>query len=194
MIRQIETNGKRRNKPARRDSKFDGGRAFHLTPGKNHVTKAQKLFFRAPSFFRGRECFRKMDPYYFLVSTLYVSCIYLWASSPLVLLINAVNPFSLLHVPLYGILTVFLLLALNVRLCQRPASRYLLAGLIASAVAVVDEVQQFFIPSRVGSFTDVILDLGGISFAMLVFGHFSILRVFGRFRKFRKVPLPYYSA
>ena len=135
-----------------------------------------------------------MDPYFFLISTLYVSCVYLWAGCPLVLLINAFNPFSFLHVPLYGILTVLLLLALKTHLRQRPASRYLLVGLIAVSIAVVDEVQQSFISYRVGSFTDVLLDLAGISFAMLVFSHFFAFGGLRRLMKFRKVPLPYYWA
>ena len=135
-----------------------------------------------------------MDPYFFLISTLYVSCIYLWAGCPLVLLINAFNPFSFLHVPLYGILTVLLLLALKTHLRQRSGSRYLLVGLIALSIAVVDEVEQSFIPYRVGSFTDVLLDMAGISFAMLIFGQFFAIGSLRRFRKFQKVPLPYYSA
>ena len=136
----------------------------------------------------------KMDPYYFLISTLYVFCIYLWAGSPLVPLINAVNPFSLLHVPLYGILTVLFLLALNTHLRQRPAWRYLFVGFITLSIAVVDEVQQSFLPYRVGSVTDVLLDMTGVCFAMLVFGQFSIFRGLRRFRKFRKFPLPDYSS
>jgi hypothetical protein len=35
--------------------------------------------------------------------------------------------------------------------------------------------------------------LAGISFAMLVFGQFPPFGGLRRFRKFRKIPLPYYS-
>jgi hypothetical protein len=54
-----------------------------------------------------------MDPFYFLLSALYAFCIYFWAGCPLVIQINALNPFGLLHIPLYGFLAVLLLLALN---------------------------------------------------------------------------------
>ena len=163
------------------------------TPRKNHVRELQKFSFGLHRSSEAGNGSIKMDIYYFLISTLYVFCIFLLAGSPIVLLINAFNPFSLLHVPLYGILTVLLLLALKTHLRQRPASRYFLVGLIALSIAVVDEVEQSFIPYRVGSFTDVLVDLAGISFAMLVFSQFSAFGGLRRFRKFRKVLFPYYS-
>jgi len=171
---------------------FMEGEVFYLTLLKNHVRKVQKFSFGFHHSSGARNGLI-MDPYYFLISTLYVFCIYLWAGSPLVLFINAVNPFSLLHIPLYGILTVLLLLALNTHLRQSPAWRYFLVGLIAFSIAVLDEVQQSLIPYRVGSFTDVLLDMTGVFFAMLVFGQFSFFRGLRRLRKFRRVPLPYYS-
>jgi VanZ family protein len=133
-----------------------------------------------------------MDPFYFLLSALYAFCIYFWAGCPLVIQINALNPFGLLHIPLYGFLAVLLLLALNTHLRQRSAMCYVLVGLVALCIAVADEVYQSFIPFRVGSFTDFLLDGTGIFLAMLIFGQVSVFGSHRRIRRFSKFPLPHY--
>ncbi|MDI6761780.1 MAG: VanZ family protein [Thermodesulfobacteriota bacterium] len=82
------------------------------------------------------------------------------------------NPYSLLHVPLYGALMVLLTFAFLPRLVDskpfsfRPFS-LLLPGGIASLVGILDEVNQASIPHRDASITDVFLDVAGIFLAAL---------------------------
>lgn len=123
-----------------------------------------------------------------LISIFYISGIFLLAGSPFISKIATFNLFSLLHIPLYGILTVFLVFsfiplphrrsyAIN-QTNQRNqrnqkgqidrANRFLFAGLIALGVAVADEVHQTSIPGRDGSFTDVFLDAIGIALVLLL--------------------------
>jgi VanZ family protein len=51
-------------------------------------------------------------------------------------------------------------------------SRFLVVGLIASIVAIADEVHQSFVPFRDASVTDVFLDLLGISLVLIVFSKY----------------------
>jgi VanZ family protein len=69
---------------------------------------------------------------------------------------------------------------------------YVLVGLVALCIAVADEVYQSFIPFRVGSFTDFLLDGTGIFLAMLIFGQVSVFGSHRRIRRFSKFPLPHY--
>jgi hypothetical protein len=98
------------------------------------------------------------------------------------------NPYSLLHIPLYGILTVFLTFAmtpyrfgrmnalphsrgyavLRLRMNASSRLRFLIPGLIALGVAIADEVYQSFLPCRDASLMDVLLDFIGITFALLL--------------------------
>jgi len=48
-------------------------------------------------------------------------------------------------------------------------NRFLIAGLIALGVAIVDEIHQSFIPGRDASIIDVFLDLIGITFILFLF-------------------------
>ena len=128
--------------------------------------------------------------------------IFFFAGSPAVSIISPYNPYSLLHIPLYGILTLLIVFALvpfnsfpfsRIRTINKNESgttnsinainainatsapnRFLVAGLISFIVAVADEYHQIFIPTREGSFTDVLLDIAGI-----------VLAVFFTFRLFR---------
>jgi hypothetical protein len=43
------------------------------------------------------------------LSIAYIAGIFLWADSPIVEELSAFNPYSLLHIPLYGILTILLM-------------------------------------------------------------------------------------
>jgi len=84
--------------------------------------------------------------------------------------LSTFNPYSLLHIPLYGILTVLLIFSSarfkikTVSKINSTNSTNLLAaaGLIAFIVAMADEIHQVFIPGRNASITDVLLDMLGI--------------------------------
>ena len=95
------------------------------------------------------------------------------ADSALISQISIFNPMSLLHIPLYGILTILLALAFQARPTNHSKLRYIFAALVAIAVASGDEFYQSFIPSREASATDVFLDVGGIFLAIILFHQVS---------------------
>jgi hypothetical protein len=51
--------------------------------------------------------------FFTLLSIVYVAGIFLWADSPVVSVLAPFNPYSLLHIPLYGILTVLLIFSFS---------------------------------------------------------------------------------
>jgi VanZ family protein len=118
----------------------------------------------------------------------YIAGIFLFADSSVVSKLSSFNPYSLLHIPLYGILTVLLILSfapitqLPVKLLNRINKRnqinqrnfYLLPGFIAFIVAITDEIHQAYIPGRDASVTDVLLDLVGI--ILVLFFFFRLLK------------------
>ncbi len=80
------------------------------------------------------------------------------------------NPYSLLHIPLYGILMVLLRLTLlpllmNSKLHPKGVSSFILPGGIAFLTGLLDEVNQMFIPGRYASMTDLFLNAVGIGLA-----------------------------
>ncbi len=82
------------------------------------------------------------------------------------------NPWSLLHLPLYGVLMGLLTFAfvpnlINAKVSSFTPSFLVLPGGIATLVGILDEVNQAFIPHRDASIKDVLLDLGGIVLAAL---------------------------
>ena len=123
------------------------------------------------------------------LSVAYIFVIFFFADSSAVSAVASYNPFSLLHIPLYGILTILIVFALvpfnsfpfsRIRAINRNESsvtnsinatnarnRFLIAGLISILVALADEYHQTFIPTREGSLTDVLLDVAGIVLAIL---------------------------
>jgi hypothetical protein len=125
-----------------------------------------------------------------LLSLFYIASIFILAGSPVVYTLSEFNPYSLLHIPLYGIL-VFLLTLSMVPVTRgfkgasnqpgvdstRPLSRgtvgltvrLFIAGGIALAVGIFDEVHQLSVPGRDASATDVLLDMVGIAIALLLF-------------------------
>lgn len=118
-----------------------------------------------------------MRLFFSILSIAYIAGIFLFADSSVVSDLSTFNPYSLLHIPLYGILTF--LLALSFRLVtQLPnhlITRFLVVGFIALIVAIVDEIHQAYVPGRDASITDVLLDLVGISLALfLTFRFFKI--------------------
>jgi len=143
---------------------------------------------------------------FIILSIAYIVGIFLFADSSAVSSIAAFNPYSLLHIPLYGILSLLLFLSIapyklmkarrtsqsndlgeegrTNRISQTHQTNqtqwtkyFILAGCLASGLAAVDEYNQSFIPSRTASIGDVFLDLIGI----LVF-----LFLLSRFMKSRK--------
>ena len=112
---------------------------------------------------------------------MYIAGIFLFADSPVVSDIAPFNPYSLLHIPLYGILTLLLLLSFppqrktfiiapnstNPMNSMNPMN-FLVAGIIALVVAIADEIHQAYIPGRNPSVIDVILDVIGIILSIIL--------------------------
>ncbi len=133
-------------------------------------------------------------------SIVYIFCIFLFADSSVVSTLSTFNPYSLLHIPLFGILTVLLIFSFvplkfnsTNQTNQRNLSRemgslfhwdqinqrnwknfYLLPGAIALIVAIADEIHQAYVPGRDASITDVLLDLVGI--ILVLFFFFRLLK------------------
>ena len=123
------------------------------------------------------------------LSCIYIAGIFLFADSSVVSTLAAFNPYSLLHIPLYGVLTVLLIFsfmplkfkllnsinprnstnAINATNTINLRARYLLPGGIASVVAIADEIHQAYVPGRDASITDVLLDLVGIILVIFFF-------------------------
>jgi len=124
-----------------------------------------------------------------ILSFFYIAAIFILAGSPVVETLSEFNPYSLLHVPLYGIMTLLLVFSMvpisrgfkdgaiqpgsdstrpRSRDTADPTFRLLLAGGIAWAVGIFDEVHQLYVPGRDGSVTDVALDMVGIAIALLL--------------------------
>jgi VanZ family protein len=123
----------------------------------------------------------------------YVTGIFLLADTPIVHKLQAFNPYSLLHLPLYGFLAVLLFfiftpaapgftLGFNrsknstARQHHQPMAplpnklvpRFLGVGIISLGVAIADEIHQSYIPGRDASLSDVLLDMAGILLVMLL--------------------------
>jgi hypothetical protein len=119
-----------------------------------------------------------------ILSTAYIAGIFLLADSPVVSDVAPFNPYSLLHIPLYGILTFLLIFSnfaspfkfinkrnqmnskdsIDPKNSTNPINpiNYWAAGFIALVVAIADEIHQAYIPSRNASIIDVLLDIIGI--------------------------------
>jgi len=110
-----------------------------------------------------------MSSYVSLLSVaLYIFSIFFCADSPIVSQIGILNPYSLLHVPLYGFLTYLLLRAFGWD--KKPNYRfyYAITAFLAVGIAVLDELNQFDMPNRQASMTDVFLDAVGVSLALFL--------------------------
>ena len=133
--------------------------------------------------------YRVLRIFFCLFSLCYIGAIFLLAGSPVVETLSEFNPYSLLHIPLYGGMTFLLVFSimpiprgLKDRSIQpssnptRPQSRgpvvlefrLFLAGGIAWAVGIFDEVHQLYVPGRDSSVGDVALDTIGIAIAMVL--------------------------
>jgi VanZ family protein len=109
-----------------------------------------------------------MNLFFTVLSAAYIFGIFFLADSPVVSQIGEFNPYSLLHIPLYGVLTGLLLLAFASKPGTNIAIRYHLAAWIAVAVGILDEYHQTFIPSREGSVGDVFLDILGVVLVVIL--------------------------
>ena len=113
-----------------------------------------------------------MNPVYALLSAAYIFTIFFLADSRAVSRLGEFNPYSLLHIPLYGILTLLILLSLCTGKGIYSPKRVISGGFLAAIVGAMDELHQAFIPSREGSWGDVLLDVLGVAIALLVFRRF----------------------
>jgi len=130
-----------------------------------------------------------MNFFFSILSVAYIAGIFLFADSPIVSAVAPFNPYSLLHIPLYGILTLLLIFSKwssisinrgNSTNSTNPSnsinSRSLIvAALIALGVAIADEIHQVYVPGRNASTIDVFLDTIGIGLCVLVVRRFRVM-------------------
>ena len=135
------------------------------------------------------------------LSLFYIAAIFILAGSPEARALSEFNPYSLLHIPLYGVMTFLLVFSMvpvphgfkresvrsgNDSTAPRAEGtigvmvRFFVSGGIAMAVGVLDEVHQLSVPGRDGSAGDVALDLAGIALALLLCFWLFKTRVFHR--------------
>jgi VanZ family protein len=122
-----------------------------------------------------------MNILFLILSAAYIAGIFLLADSPMVSDVSAFNPYSILHIPLYGILTLLLILSFppSKQKCadtinSSNSSNLVVAGIIALVVAIADEIHQAYVPNRNASVIDVLLDLLGIICCILLVRHFFL--------------------
>ena len=109
-----------------------------------------------------------MTPFFAVLAAAYIFGIFFFADSSVVSRISEFNPYSLLHIPLYGLLTALLLLTFRPKPGTNLAWRYQVAAWIVVGVGVIDEYHQAFIPSRDASVTDVLLNILGVGLVMIL--------------------------
>ena len=135
-----------------------------------------------------------MNILFSILSIVYISAIFILAGSPIVRILAPFNLYSLLHIPLYGILTFLLIFSVvplsfkknvpndqnvlndpNVqRINASTHVRFLVVGVIALGVGIADEIHQAYVPGCDASITDVLLDFVGI--ALVLFFAFRFLK------------------
>ena len=113
-----------------------------------------------------------------LLSIGYVVGIFLFADSSVVSDLAPFNPESILHIPLYGILTFllvfsFLPIGLNATHSTHLTystylTRLIFPGVIGVVVAIADEIHQAYVPGRNASVYDVLLDVVGIVLCLFI--------------------------
>ena len=143
-----------------------------------------------------------MRIFFIILSMAYIVGIFLFADSSAVSSIAAFNPYSLLHIPLYGILSFLLFLSIAPYKLMKTRRRsqsndlaeegrtnrtsqtnqtnqtnwtryFIFVGWLASGLAIADEYNQSFIPSRAASIGDVFLDLMGILSFLFLLSRFT---------------------
>ncbi len=126
-----------------------------------------------------------MRIFFSILSIAYIAGIFFFAGSPVVSDLSTFNPYSVLHIPLYGILTVLLIFSFfpmkfklnnptNSMDSINSKTRLLVVGSIALVVGIADEIHQAYVPGRDASVTDVLLDLVGI--ILVLFCAFRVYR------------------
>ncbi len=119
-----------------------------------------------------------------ILSLLYIGAIFVLAGSPEARALSKFNPYSLLHIPLYGIMTFLMVFAIvpvsrAVKVGGDSAKprfivtngltvRLFVAGMMALGVGILDEIHQIYVPGRDGSAGDVMLDALGIILTLLL--------------------------
>ncbi len=140
-----------------------------------------------------------MRMFFALLSLFYVAAIFILAGSPIARELTKFNPYSLLHIPLYGIMTFLVVFAIvpvsrAVRVVGDSAKpqfvvtngltvRLLVAGAIALAVGILDEIHQLYVPGRDGSAGDAMLDTLGIILALILCSLLFKTNFFGKLTK-----------
>jgi VanZ family protein len=106
--------------------------------------------------------------FFAVLSAGYIFSIFYGADSSAAAQLGEYNPFSLLHIPLYGFLAVLLNLALWPDQEKEVRRRRVLAGVLALLVGSLDEYHQTYLSIREGSVADVVLDGVGILLALVI--------------------------
>jgi hypothetical protein len=124
--------------------------------------------------------------FFAFLAAAYVVAVFLLAGSSVASALSRFNPYSLLHVPLYGVMAVLVLFSLLPFRPESPrpgtgerfwigklpvtipVSRFLTAGILCVAVGVADEFHQLNVPGRKGSVSDVFLDAVGTVVALVL--------------------------
>lgn len=130
-----------------------------------------------------------MRIFFSILSLFYIAAIFVLAGSPVADTLSGFNPYSLLHIPIYGIMTLLLVFSLvpiprgfkhgsippngdSTRRRSRGTAglkfRLFVAGGIAVVVGTFDEIHQLSVPGRDASAGDVVLDVVGIAIALLL--------------------------
>jgi VanZ family protein len=76
---------------------------------------------------------------------------------------------NLLHVPMYFILSIFLLQIFH-KSQSEPWKRNFLVLLIAGFFGIINEIIQIPVPGRYGGLTDILLNFAGAILGIIVFG------------------------
>ena len=139
--------------------------------------------------------------FFSILSLSYIGAIFILAGSRLVHTLSGFNPYSLLHIPLYGIMTLLLVFSLvpvprgfkhgAIQPNSDPTGprsmgtaglkfRLFIAGGIALLVGVFDEIHQLSVPIRDASAGDVVLDLVGIALVLVLCFVLFKTRVFNK--------------
>jgi VanZ family protein len=79
--------------------------------------------------------------------------------------------FNLMHVPMYGVLTLVSLHYFDCIRFSRPAGAAV-SAVIAMSVGILNEILQIFVPGRYGSLTDIVLNAFGIIASMVLYRKF----------------------
>ena len=122
-----------------------------------------------------------------MLAICYTAGIFLFADSHVVADLSLFNPYSLLHIPLYGILTLLLFFSFvplksdvrnstdsthsthSTNLTHSTHSTYFVIVVVISlGVAVADEFHQAYVPGRNASVYDVLLDMVGIVLCLFI--------------------------